>query len=69
MNKQLLDVASTDAAPVNCLKVNILFSAIGDFTDTVILQQMRIIMDLKHHRSNAITDTGRLMIKAADNVF
>jgi hypothetical protein len=24
------DVASTDAAPVNCLKVNILFSAIGD---------------------------------------
>jgi hypothetical protein len=36
MNKQLL-VASTDAAPVNCLKVNILFSAIGDFTDTVIL--------------------------------
>jgi hypothetical protein len=31
------DVASTDAAPVNCLKVNILFSAIGDFTDTVIL--------------------------------
>jgi hypothetical protein len=31
------DVANTDSAPVNCLKVNILFSAIGVFTDTIIL--------------------------------
>jgi hypothetical protein len=48
--------------------VNILFSAIEIFTDNGYISSKWIIMDLKHHRSNAITDTGRLM-KAADNVF
>jgi hypothetical protein len=50
------------------LKVNILFSAIGDFTDTYILGNAdnngsKIIAP------SSVTDSGRLMIKAADNVF
>jgi hypothetical protein len=37
------------------------------FTDTVILAAN--IMDLKHHRSNAITDTGRLINKPQTMFF
>jgi subtilisin-like proprotein convertase family protein len=65
------NVANTNnALTVNCQIVNILFSAAGDFTDTV---------TLKENTSNdgsediivpdSATDTGRLMIKAADNIF
>jgi subtilisin-like proprotein convertase family protein len=64
------DVASTDAAPVNCLKVNILFSAKGDFTDTVVLAENA---DNNGSRNiiapSSVTGSGRLMIKAADNIF
>jgi hypothetical protein len=40
-----LDVANTDSAPVNCLKVNILFLLSGIFTDTIILAGNADIMD------------------------
>jgi subtilisin-like proprotein convertase family protein len=64
------DVANTDAAPVNCLKVNILFSAMGDFTDTIILAVNADNNGSKNIIApNSITDKGRLMIKAVDNVF
>jgi subtilisin-like proprotein convertase family protein len=64
------NVASTNLAPVNCLKVNILFSAIGDFTDTVILAENADNNGTKNIIApSSLTDSGRLMIKAADNVF
>ena len=65
------DVANTDnILSVNCQIVNIMFSASGDFTDTVILAA-----NTPNDGSEDITvpatttTTGRLMIKAADNVF
>jgi subtilisin-like proprotein convertase family protein len=64
------DVANTDIAPVNCLKVDILFSATGDFTDTVILagnvdnNGSRIV-----NAPSSVTDSGRFMIKAVNNIF
>jgi subtilisin-like proprotein convertase family protein len=64
------NVARTNLAPVNCLKVNILFSAIGDFTDTVILAANADNNGSKTIIApSSITTSGRLMIKAADNVF
>jgi subtilisin-like proprotein convertase family protein len=64
------DVANTNLAPVNCLKVNILFSATGDFTDTVILAENADNNGSKNIIApSSLTDSGRLMIKAADNVF
>jgi subtilisin-like proprotein convertase family protein len=65
------NVAGTNnASTVNCQAVNILFSAAGDFTDTVILKSAT-----PNDGSEAIvvptsvTTTGKIMIKAADNVF
>jgi subtilisin-like proprotein convertase family protein len=64
------DVANTDIAPVNCLKVDILFSASGDFTDTVILAANADNNGSKNIIApSSLTDSGRLMIKAVDNVF
>jgi subtilisin-like proprotein convertase family protein len=52
------------------LFVNILFSALGDFTDTVILADKALNSGSKSIIVPAIlTESGRLMIKAADNVF
>jgi subtilisin-like proprotein convertase family protein len=65
------DVAGTDnVTTVNCQKVNILFSATGDFTDTITLKASTS-NDGSEDISvpNSITTTGKLMIKAADNVF
>jgi subtilisin-like proprotein convertase family protein len=65
------DIAGTNnAATVNCQAVNILFSAAGNFTDTVILKA-----NTPNDGSEAIvvptgvTTAGKIMIKAADNVF
>ena len=65
------DVANTNnTATVNCQSVHILFSAVGDFSDTITLKS-----DTPNDGSEdivvpgKITDTGKLMIKAADNVF
>jgi subtilisin-like proprotein convertase family protein len=64
------DVANTDSAPVNCLKVNILFSAKGDFTDTVVLAANVDNNGSKNIIApTSLTNSGRLMIKAADNIF
>jgi subtilisin-like proprotein convertase family protein len=65
------NVANTNnILTVNCQIVNILFSASGDFTDTVILKAATsndgsedIIVP------SSLTSTGKLMIKAADNIF
>jgi subtilisin-like proprotein convertase family protein len=65
------NVAGTDnTATVNCQTVHILFSALGDFTDTVTL-----IGDTPNDGlediivPSSLTTTGKLMIAAADNVF
>ena len=65
------DVANTNnTATVNCQSVHILFSAVGDFSDTITLKS-----DTPNDGSEdilvpgKITETGKLMIKAADNVF
>ncbi|ARV05371.1 hypothetical protein BTO04_01095 [Polaribacter sp. SA4-10] len=65
------NVAGTDnKATVNCQTVDILFSSLGDFTDTVTL-----IGNTSNDGSEdiivpiSLTTTGRLMIAAADNVF
>jgi subtilisin-like proprotein convertase family protein len=65
------NVAGTDnTATVNCQTVHILFSAKGDFTDTVTL-----IGDTPNDGSediivpSSLTTAGKLMIAAADNVF
>jgi hypothetical protein len=60
-------VASTDAS-CKLFEGQYFIFCYRRFTDTVILAA-NADNNLKHHRSNAITDTGRLMIKAADNVF
>jgi subtilisin-like proprotein convertase family protein len=65
------NVANTDnTAAVNCQTVDILFSALGDFTDTIAL-----MADTPNDGSEdiivpiSLTTTGRLMVAAADNVF
>jgi subtilisin-like proprotein convertase family protein len=65
------NVAGTDnTATVNCQTVHILFSALGDFTDTVTLTA-----DTPNDGSediivpSSLTTSGKLMIAAADNVF
>jgi subtilisin-like proprotein convertase family protein len=65
------NVNGTDnTATVNCQTVHILFSALGDFTDTVTL-----IADTPNDGSedisvpSSLTTAGKLMIAAADNVF
>jgi subtilisin-like proprotein convertase family protein len=65
------NVAGTDnIATVNCQTVHILFSALGDFTDTVTL-----IANTPNDGSediivpSSLTTAGKLMIEAADNVF
>ncbi|RTY70571.1 reprolysin-like metallopeptidase [Flavobacterium sp. LB2P53] len=64
------DVAKTNLLPVNCLFVNILFSALGDFTDTIILADKALNSGSKSIIvPSSLTESGRLMIKAADNVF
>jgi len=64
------NVASTNLLPVNCLLVNILFSAKGDFTDAIILAENAVNNGSKNIIApSSITTSGRLMIKAADNVF
>jgi subtilisin-like proprotein convertase family protein len=65
------DVAGTDnVATVNCQNVTILFSAKGDFTDTITLRSSTL-NDGSEDISvpSSVTTTGKLMIKAADNVF
>jgi hypothetical protein len=65
------NVANTNTIlTVNCQTVNILFSASGDFTDTVILKAATsndgsedIIVP------SSFTSIGKLMIKAVDNIF
>jgi subtilisin-like proprotein convertase family protein len=65
------NVAGTNnTTTVNCQTVHILFSALGDFTDTVTL-----MADTANDGSqdiivpSSLTTTGKLMIAAADNVF
>jgi subtilisin-like proprotein convertase family protein len=64
-------VANTNnTLTVNCQLVNILFSAIGDFTDTITLKENTLNDGSEDIViPNKVTDTGKLMIKAADNVF
>ena len=63
-------VANTNVVPVNCSSVNILFSALGDFTDTVLLASNALNNGTKSITvPPTLTTKGRLMIKAADNVF
>ncbi|WP_341200522.1 reprolysin-like metallopeptidase [Croceibacter atlanticus] len=64
------DVAGTSGAQVNCQIVNILFSAAGDFSDTVVLA-LNTANDGDEDITvpPTLTTTGRLMVKAADNVF
>jgi hypothetical protein len=65
------NVANTNTIlTVNCQTVNILFSASGDFTDTVILKAATsndgsedIIVP------SSFTSIGKLIIKAVDNIF
>lgn len=65
------DVANTDnILTVNCQLVDIFFSASGDFTDTVTLAANTLNDGSEDIAVPAtITTTGRLMVKAADNVF
>lgn len=67
------DVANTNQAPVNCSKVNILLSTDGGFTYPITLAS-----NVNNDGSQAIivpsnfgttTNTARVKIKAADNVF
>ena len=65
------DVANTNnTATVNSQTVHILFSAVGDFSDTITLKS-----DTPNDGSEDIlvpgntTEKGKLMIKAADNIF
>ncbi|WP_283642128.1 reprolysin-like metallopeptidase [Croceibacter atlanticus] len=64
------NVAGTDGTSVNCQIVNILFSAAGDFSDTVVLA-LNTLNDGDEDITvpPTLTTTGRLMVKAADNVF
>jgi len=65
------NVAGTDnAATVNCQIVTILFSAKGDFTDSVTLIE-NTLNDGSEDITvpSSLTTTGKLMIEAADNVF
>ncbi|AUC82303.1 zinc-dependent metalloprotease family protein [Lacinutrix sp. Bg11-31] len=65
------DVANTtNILTVNAQLVNITFSALGDFTDTVILANSVLnngTADITVPPTT--TTTGRLMVKAADNIF
>ncbi|NNE32728.1 MAG: T9SS type A sorting domain-containing protein [Winogradskyella sp.] len=66
------NVSNTNLSPVNCANVNILFSASGNFDDTVALASGVPNSGTYLYDGNSITaetDTGRLMIRAADNVF
>jgi subtilisin-like proprotein convertase family protein len=65
------NVAGTNnTTTVNCQTVHILFSALGDFTDTVTL-----MADTPNDGSedilvpSSLTTAGKLMVAAADNVF
>ncbi|NNF85832.1 MAG: T9SS type A sorting domain-containing protein [Winogradskyella sp.] len=66
------NVSNTNLSPVNCSTVNILFSALGDFSDTVTLAAGAPNNGTYLYDGNTIattTETGRLMIMAADNIF
>ncbi|HFC00574.1 MAG TPA: T9SS type A sorting domain-containing protein [Phaeodactylibacter sp.] len=64
------DVANTDVAPVNCHRVNILLSTDGGYTYPVTLAQ-----NIENTGSytvlipDAQTNTARIKIEAADNIF
>ncbi len=64
------DVANTDAAPVNCRKVDILLSTDGGFTytDTLVAATANdgreaVLIPAR------VTDQARIMVAAADNIF
>lgn len=64
------DVANTDAAPVNCQYVNILFSTDGGYTWPYIMA-----VNMPNNGSadvlfpNVETTDGRIRVEAADNIF
>ncbi len=64
------DVAGTDSAPVNCSHVDILFSVDGGYTYPITLAS-----NVPNNGSATITvpneetTTGRIMVKASDNIF
>ncbi len=64
------DVANTDKAPVNCKKVNILFSVDGGKKfDYVILANTDNDGSENIQLPNIKTTKARIMVKAADNIF
>ena len=66
----LWDVANTDAAPVNCQRINILLSTDGGYNYPISLAQ-----NIENTGSytvlipDAETNTARIKIEAADNIF
>ena len=65
------DVANTtNPLTVNCQIVDVLFSATGDFTDTVTLKASTLNDGSEDIIvPTTLTSMGKIMIKAADNVF
>ncbi len=64
------DVANTDKAPVNCTKVNILFSSDGgENFDFVLLENTANDGSEPVKLPNIATTKGRIMVKAVDNIF
>lgn len=64
------DVAGTDTAPVNCTHVNIFFSTDNGFTYPVtIATNIPNTGSAVINVPNLNTTSGRLMVKAADNIF
>ncbi len=64
------DVAGTDAAPVSCATVDILFSTDGGFTyDVVVADDTPNDGSEEVNVPNVNTTTGRFMIIGSDNIF
>ncbi len=64
------DVANTDQGPVNCKRVNILLSLDGGFTYPITLAE-EVVNDGDYAIiiPDELTTTGRIMVRAADNIF
>jgi subtilisin-like proprotein convertase family protein len=65
------DVANTDQAPVNCKRVNILMSTNGGESFDVVLAENapNIGSAFITVPEEALTNVGRIMVEAADNIF